>query len=1089
MTSPTNPFGNSLQFLQVAYLDQLNHVAPPSLQVPAFTPAPSTITQVGLTLELWFQAQTNGILVSVPMSNGQATAIAPLIYIDSNGMLRAGLFDSTQFPLAPQMNLIASQNAQSQVTGIGALNALQSPLSVVDGEWHHAALVVQPGAGGTQSLFLDGRLAASGKANGSFGLSFVASDGTTWNAQTPAVTIFGGSITPQPVGAPAPFQPYAQGFCGSLNELRTWYGARSATGIQQLMDEQLFPNLSSYQQNEGLAGYASSPLFDSLPQSTYLVTTPDAPPVDPFTNVDRVPGYQNYGICTAIPFTTVALGFAFQPSQTYSTKISLCRKDQLLISFPSTDANGDDLPQGSTFSMTLTGGITGQIQSTNEIAPGSGFTITAPLTDCYRFDFTYSQTVTIDNLQFMLVPGPANTFMQLILDVLPSQTAYTDPNYPITPTTLPDPRPQFAGKSVTLSPYWPLFTDQTAFPIASSATYNAGDLLSSYLNFNTAAQALAPGTSFTDFFNLGNASKFSHSDLSTLLNETYLQVTKKTAPIIPPQAPFDSADDQIYAFIFNANTMRKTLGDFLKAYNTWTLAIIGTLSVAEVPSTVATTIYDGQGNLQLNSPSKGDFIGSLLVTSAIVGLGAVLGPLMGPLILTAELAATVSAQLTLSAIGGGAANAASELIGSFWSSSSTPKLQNVNYATLEEAMNNVKTDTTSAFDNIIGHLLDPAYIRTLYSNYGLLQALSFVNGQPLFDVNKKSIQPDPNNNSLITGITYASWKALIPACFTWSPAPLTNQQLDGNDVVFQVTQGEPLLLPNGSSPTRLGIQQVLQSDPWKAFYWMLHQLRSWQTGAESRAGQFFSACPIFFSPDVSHWTGPGPAPKNPPVATADWVIAWSLVDTNGNTINSTTATTLFGQGSSTSPLNVVDPNNPIMAVGYGWYCPVKNVAVTTPFDAFMNWGGMPYSPGILVAFPAEGSNTALNGPVHVLFDAAGASDAPPPALVTLEPSFLNFGAVEIGSVGNQVPIPIFTNNSQNDVPNIAAYSDNQAFKLSILPTELLANQTLAVGVAFYPDAGDVGPQFGTFEFITSDGPYGETIVFLLTCSGVGVEPQ
>src|SRR5678815_1845187 len=139
MTIPANPFGNSLQFLEVGYVDQVNRVAPPFLSVPSFMPAPTTITEVGLTLELWFKAQTNGSLVSVPMSNGQATAIAPLIYIDTNGMLRAGLFDSTQITLFSGQNLIAQNN--NGLINVGAMNTLKSPLSVVDNQWHHACLL------------------------------------------------------------------------------------------------------------------------------------------------------------------------------------------------------------------------------------------------------------------------------------------------------------------------------------------------------------------------------------------------------------------------------------------------------------------------------------------------------------------------------------------------------------------------------------------------------------------------------------------------------------------------------------------------------------------------------------------------------------------------------------------------------------------------------------------------------------------------------------------------------------------------------------------------------------------------------------
>ena len=316
----SNPFGNSLQFNQITYPDQLNSVAPPVLQISAFMPAPNTVTADGLTLELWFKASSSGSLVSVPMSNGQAPVTAPLIYIDTNGLLRAGLFDSSQITLYSGQNLIAQNN--NGVINVGAPNTLHSPLSVIDGEWHHAALVVQPGPKGTQSLYLDGRLAGSSTGNGSFGLSFVSSDGTTWDAQTPTGTTLGGSITPEPIPAPTPFPSLAQGFCGCLNELRTWYGPRSVSGIQQLIDEPLALNFNFYQDNEGLAGYVGAGVFSAIQPTAYLVTTSDAPPVDPFTDVtNRVPGFQNFGICMAIPFTTAAPEISFQASQTYNNTV------------------------------------------------------------------------------------------------------------------------------------------------------------------------------------------------------------------------------------------------------------------------------------------------------------------------------------------------------------------------------------------------------------------------------------------------------------------------------------------------------------------------------------------------------------------------------------------------------------------------------------------------------------------------------------------------------------------------------------------------------------------------------------------------
>jgi hypothetical protein len=125
---PPNPFGNSVELLPVSYVDQTAYYLNPSsnsptpvLQAYNLLPAPSAVTASGLTIELWFKASTPGILVAHPMVSSTATILAPLLYIDPNGFLTGGLFQQGE-PLT------------------GGANAIASPLSVLDGDWHHAAL-------------------------------------------------------------------------------------------------------------------------------------------------------------------------------------------------------------------------------------------------------------------------------------------------------------------------------------------------------------------------------------------------------------------------------------------------------------------------------------------------------------------------------------------------------------------------------------------------------------------------------------------------------------------------------------------------------------------------------------------------------------------------------------------------------------------------------------------------------------------------------------------------------------------------------------------------------------------------------------
>lgn len=803
---------------------------------------------------------------------------------------------------------------------------------------------------------------------------------------------------------------------------------------------------------------------------------PLAPPVDPFTDVtNRIPGYQNYGICTAIPFSSVGLQVAFQPSVTYSTKISLRQGDQLQVDFPSTDAGGSNLT--GTFSMILTGGASGQIQNTTQIAPNSVFKISVIQTDCYRLDFTYSETATIDNLQFMLIPGAKNTLMQLILDVVPLQAAYTDPNYPTTPTLIPN--PQGPG-NVTSYPCWPLFTDQNVFPIDPNK-YSATDLLRTYLSFNDAAKSV--NSNFADFLNLtlNHATVYEPSVLQSLLAQAYFNVTGTTAPPVPP-TEFNTSVDQIYAFLFNVNAMRASLSDFLDAYKTWGLVIVGDLALAGIPAGIANQIYNAQQQISvtLKGPSAGNIAANIMIASVIAGLGAIF-PMLLPAAAVAEgAAATVTSGSVASTFAAGAgANALVELIGGFFSSSTAQaNLHPVSYTTLEDLAQGIAGAAGAAYQSLIGNLLNPTYMQTLYSNYGLLQALSYVNAQPLYDANQSEIQPGASN-SLTIGTNLASWKALIPAVFTWNPKLLTSQYLDNNSAVFK-PHGSFMSLPYQSIPSSLGVQEVLQNDLWGTFYPMLNQAQAWQTSQTPQAGQFFTICPIFFYGNTGL--------KGDFEYALDWVIAWSLVDTNGHQINSTLAATLFGTGTSNVQLSLADQNNPFTAAGYGWYCEIENGAVITPFDAFMNWGeGMPlFSPQILVAqWPVNGNvySAFVGEGIQVSFAATVASDTPPSALLTLEPSNLNFGQIAIGTTSQMSAV--IKNTQENSWQNITTGGTwPTCFTLQNQPTQIPSGGSATVTVSFSPTASDTSLQSGAATF-TAQGQFGP-VTLTLSFSGTGV---
>jgi hypothetical protein len=215
------------------------------------------------------------------------------------------------------------------------------------------------------------------------------------------------------------------------------------------------------------------------------------------------------------------------------------------------------------------------------------------------------------------------------------------------------------------------------------------------------------------------------------------------------------------------------------------------------------------------------------------------------------------------------------------------------------------------------------------------------------------------------------------------------------------------------------------------------------------------------------------------------VIAWTLTDTNKHSIAADVAASLFGIGDPSVVLVPVDQNSPLTAAGYGWYVELANGAVTTPFDAFMNWGeGVPtYSPQILVAqLPDDGNlydAQSSFGPSK--FASAAASDTPPLLSVMLLPTTLSFGNVTIGS--SSTLSAVLTNSSPAyfdslkitpDYPNVFTVSNQPAGSEPNAPGEFV--------VVFTPSSP--GYQSGKFTF-TATGQYGP-VLFTLQFSGTGV---
>jgi len=154
-----SPWGQAVVFPSVSYgAIQTGTAVQPTLTLPSGLRSSLNLSGDGGTFQMWFQAQNPGVLLSeqVPTTGNTATGSypAPLIYINSDGYLVAGLFDQTALSIIPNQSPLSWQDSSGQ-TQVGAANPVVSQVGVLDGTWHHVALVF---SGQSEALYLDGLL-------------------------------------------------------------------------------------------------------------------------------------------------------------------------------------------------------------------------------------------------------------------------------------------------------------------------------------------------------------------------------------------------------------------------------------------------------------------------------------------------------------------------------------------------------------------------------------------------------------------------------------------------------------------------------------------------------------------------------------------------------------------------------------------------------------------------------------------------------------------------------------------------------------------------------------------------------------------
>lgn len=155
-----SPWGDAVAFPAVGYAQAATGAATvPTVSFPL--PGGLVTLQEGFTIQTWFQARGPGALVSLPITETttNTTFEVPLIAVNAQGNLVAGLFDPTPLNVVPYQTLLSwvppATGPATPATQVGAAHPLVSQTTVLDGTWHHVALVATDQA---QFLYLDGVL-------------------------------------------------------------------------------------------------------------------------------------------------------------------------------------------------------------------------------------------------------------------------------------------------------------------------------------------------------------------------------------------------------------------------------------------------------------------------------------------------------------------------------------------------------------------------------------------------------------------------------------------------------------------------------------------------------------------------------------------------------------------------------------------------------------------------------------------------------------------------------------------------------------------------------------------------------------------
>jgi hypothetical protein len=698
-------------------------------------------------------------------------------------------------------------------------------------------------------------------------------------------------------------------------------------------------------------------------------------PADPFGDVPRLPGYQDFAPYLAVPYSNSAptVDLAAGPNQV-EYQVTLDAGDTVLVEVPGGQqvygttqvdflgftTNPADGSHPVLVSYPQLAQVSGNLAINDLIQNNMAAAFPAPASGTYLIRITIpgptSSTTNSPSLefQFSVLPGNSNSLLTLMGTQAvqggggTSMASYIDPTAPSPGVTT----------EATINQLLP-GSDPQVTPYLWQAYQALVQAAKDYVLIHY------PSQSFTDFLNVDTGVTITPQDLFGLQDTAYTIVTEnktneaKYLGTDNPSPFLMAALSDVQGVLDGVDTLRQNVYSFLQVQDSWIQNDINNILGQNALSTIAQTIVDNQAQnnpppyLQPPPPSTPYSMDADAAIQggrqALAGLQAILTPLLfagpaapfaGVLFGLVNVGATIGATYASDTLKKTAAQMPTLIV---------PPDKN-QISSLIQAASTYQAQLIAGLNAQENLANNSQYVYSLFSNVGLLDALANLN--PLVLSSTKAGDQLGPNNPTAAAVTYSAWQALLPDYFHWAPVdPTTESQSQNFDNFYPgATPASP-----GNAVQQLQAMQVTGSYSYPGFNqtgqivfsgseqsnvnnadypgYYPTSMASFPTGTASGGGtehpeRFYSLVQADLSEGANgsdSYTVPGMGIGYRSVTDTFsfaygsqglYVLGWQLVDANGVEIDPRTAAMVFPTGSAIQPAT---DGPEFLAFGGGWY--------------------------------------------------------------------------------------------------------------------------------------------------------------------------